>query len=130
MSRDALEVLRRRLAVAVTGHYWNKSGEIAGLIKGPWAHDTELQGTPQKAFSREGDEGAGAFVPLCRALGRGDLLRGEEIQMRVGEDPAWTMNLVEEERKSKEGLVDLPPGQERRGGEEEKKDKDREKEKN
>ena len=105
-----LEVLRKRLPVTVTGRYWGTPGEVAGLVKGVQVRGREgieleldLQGTSTESILQwaSGATEKVMRIHLCGArceamLDAENLLHGEEIKMRTGEDPAWAMNLVEE----------------------------------
>ena len=133
-----LELLRRRLPVTVTGRYWGAPAEIAGLVKSVQIRgredievEVDLQGTSTEAILQwaSGTAVKVMRIHLCGArceamLDAENLLHGEEIKMRTGEDPAWAMNLVEERPAGEKAEVEVPSarevlkeGEERRGAE-------------
>ena len=105
-----LEMLRKRLPVEIKGRYWGSAAEISGLVKGFQVRgkedievEVELQGTTTEPILRwaSGTVDKVMRIHMCGArceamLDAENLLHGEEIKMRKGEDPAWAMNLVDE----------------------------------
>ena len=105
-----LETLRKRLPVEIRGRYWGSAAEISGLVRGAQVRgredievEVELQGTTAEPILRwaSGASDKVMRVDMCGArceamLDAENLLHGEEIKVRKGEDPAWAMNLVEE----------------------------------
>ena len=107
-----LELLRKRLPVTITGRYWGAPCEIAGLVRGIQVRgkedveiEVDLQGTTTETILHwaTGSSEKVMRIHMCGSkceamLDAENLLHGEEIKLRKGEDPAWVMNLVDEER--------------------------------
>ena len=119
-----LELLRKRLPVTITGRYWGAPGEISGLVRGIQVRgkedvevEVDLQGTTTETILHwaTGSSEKVMRIHMCGSrceamLDAENLLHGEEIKLRKGEDPAWAMNLVDEGRPGGKTAEEAAPG--------------------
>ena len=139
-----LETLRKKLPVEIKGRYWGSGAEISGLVRSVQVRgredievEVELQGTTTEPILRwaSGASHKVMRVHMCGArceamLDAENLLHGEEIKVRKGEDPAWAMNLVEEAPAKEAEVVEAVEREEKRGAERGRsKEKDKKKKK-
>ena len=135
-----LDVLRKRLPVEVNGSYWGQSGGISGLVQGVHVRGREdvelevlIQGTNLESILKwaSGCEDKLMRIHLCGGrcpspLDAENLLHGEFMCARKGEDLLWMMNLVAEGTGGGETAPIEPPIDKGRKEErKEKKDKER-----
>ena len=134
-----LELLRKRLPVAITGRYWGAPGEISGLVRGIQIRgkedvevEVDLQGTTTETILHWATGSSEKVMRihmcggLCEAmLDAENLLHGEEIRMRKGEDPAWAMNLIDEGRSGVKKAGEAAPEGDQPKEKEEKREAER-----
>ena len=134
-----LELLRKRLPVTITGRYWGAPCEITGLVRAIQVRgkedveiEVDLQGTTTETILRwaTGSSEKVMRIHMCGSrceamLDAENLLHGEEIKLRKGEDPAWAMNLVDEERPGGQAAGEAARGGDPAGEKEEKREIER-----
>ena len=142
-----IDSLRKRLAIHVRGRYWSAPGEISGLVRGVQVRskedievEVELQGTNTETILRWASGAAERVMRVhlcgCRCTDMIDsenLLHGEEMSVRKGEDLAWMTNLTEAGDPAEAKAAAEPPlgeGKEKEGkGKERSRGRSREAEK-
>ena len=142
-----IDSLRKRLAIHVRGRYWSAPGEISGLVRGVQVRskedievEVELQGTNTETILRWASGAAERVMRVhlcgCRCTDMIDsenLLHGEEMRVRKGEDLAWMTNLTEAGDPAEAKAAAEPPvgeGKEKEGkGKERSRGRSREAEK-